>query len=380
MQFKKTVSIVGFAVGSFSSLWADIEFQFDYSKSVEFSSGPLAEARQESLEHAAFLLGSQFVDQATITIEVTSENDPNSDTLATAGSEFVDAPDDFFGFFPAVIERKVLEGVDDNGAAPDGGVTVNFGVPWDLDDSIAFDEFDFKATIIHELLHALGFSSGIDADGADVYGTLPGEAGVWSLFDEYVSDRLGQRLIDANFALDGNLWTETSIGGRSPAAGLFFAGPETLLVNGNAPVGLFSPDPWSGGSSGSHLDDDNPELEGFLMLAATEEGPYTRQLSTIERAMLTDLGYTLKPAPVDPAVEPGSETTGNSEAFEVFIELEDETVYVTVEGDPGNYQIEVTEDFETWESVAVLSIDSGQTEATLEDDVFEFQFYRATRE
>ena len=240
-------------------LEAAIVFEFDYSKSPEFSNGAIGSERREALEDAAFLLGSQFVNEATIQIEVTSENDASSDTLATAASAFIDPADDVFGFIPSVVERKVLEGIDGNGAEPDGSLTANFSHPWDLDDDVAADQFDFKATFVHELLHALGFSSGIAEDGTDLFGfeTPPGEPSVWNVFDQFVTDQEGNNVIDSDFALDGDLWEASSTGGASPDGGLFFAGPNTLAVTGEQPVGLFSPGPWSPGSSGSHLDDDN---------------------------------------------------------------------------------------------------------------------------
>ena len=137
---------------------ADINFEFDYSKSAEFNESGLGAVRKAALEDAARKLGSVFENNAVIQIEVTSENDSNSDTLASASSNFVDVAIDFVGFAPAVIERKVLQGIDDNQAEADGVVAINFGIDWDLDDEIAADKFDFKATMIHELLHALGFA------------------------------------------------------------------------------------------------------------------------------------------------------------------------------------------------------------------------------
>jgi hypothetical protein len=295
---------------------AEVRFEFDYSKSTEFNDPTLGQTRRASLEDAAFRVGSQFNHEATIQIEVTSENKPESDTLASAASNPIDAPGDFFGFFPAVVERKIKEGIDDNGAEPDGVVTVNFGVDWDLDDQIAASQFDFKATMIHELLHAMGFSSGIFVDGTDVYQTIPGDPGVWSVFDEFVSDKNGSRLIDNEFALNGSLWVQTSLGGSSPASGLFFAGPNSLAANGGNPVGLFSPTAWEDGSSGSHLDDNNPALSGFLMLSATAEGPYTRTLTDIERGILTDLGYSVKAGQTpEPTDADGDGVPDSSDAF-----------------------------------------------------------------
>jgi hypothetical protein len=345
---------------------AEVRFEFDYSKAAEFNDPDLGPARRASLEDAAFRVGSQFNNEATIQIEVTSEDKPESNTLASAGSNAIDAPLDFFGYFPAVVEKKIKEGIDDNGAEPDGVVTVNFGVDWDLDDQISESFFDFKATMIHELLHAMGFSSGIGADGTDVYFTEPGNPGVWSIFDEFITDRNGNWLIDNDFALDGDLWALSSLGGSSPTAGLFFSGPNALAANGGNPVGLFSPNVWEDGSSGSHLDDNDPALAGFLMLSATSEGPYTRTLTVIERAILTDLGYSVKEGgeKVDPPI--------------LSITIVAGAVNLMMAGDPGNYDIEGSSDMAVWEYLGTVTIEPDETEITLELDSEEgAQFFRA---
>lgn len=351
---------------------ADIVFEFDYSKSADFNESGVGAVRKAALEEAARTLGSVFEDNAVIQVEVTSENDSRSDTLASASSNFVDVAFDFIGFTPSVIERKVLQGIDDNGAEADGIVSINFGIEWDFDDEIAADKFDFKATMIHELLHALGFASSIAPDGSDAYGFPPGEPGVWSPFDRFLSDLDGRMLIDDQFVLSGMLWESLSTGGTSPGAGLFFNGPETLDVNGGKPVGLYSPSEWSEGSSGSHLDDDNPALAGLLMLAATAEGPYTRELMDIERAMLTDLGYTLKPrqtSPVDPV-------ENESVALQMTIRVEGGRAAITLIGNSGRYRLEASDDFKNWEYLDDIILQADGDLVTLEDELFDLQFYR----
>ena len=366
---------------------AEIVFEFDYSSSTEFTDPNDGPMRRQALEDAAWMLGSQFNNDATLQISVTSENDPDSDTLASAASNSSDVPFDFFGFHPSVVESKVLLGVDSNGDEPDGEVTVNFGIPWDLDDEISDDLFDFKATMIHELLHALGFSSSIFSNGEDLFETPPGEPGVWGKFDQFISDSEQRFVIDENYVLDPEIWNEISTGGTSPQSGMFFAGPRALEANDNDPVGIFSPSEWSEGSSGSHLDDDNPELAGMLMLAATVEGQYTRNLSDIERAILTDLGYdvvesgtdSMNPDPVDPdPVDPPG--NGETIAAELAISVNEGFAIIAISGEPGEYQVESTFDFETWESIGTVTIEEDTESVTFEEETFDLQFYRISTE
>jgi len=376
---------------------AEIMFEFDYSSSAEFSDPTDGLLRRQALEDAAWMLGSQFNNDATLQISVTSENDPESDTLASAASNSSDVPFDFFGFFPSVVESKVLLGVDSNGDEPDGEVTVNFGIDWDLDDEVSDHLFDFKATMIHELLHALGFSSNIFSNGEDLFETPPGEPGVWGKFDQFVSDSEQNFVIDENYVLDPEIWNEIATGGTSPESGIFFAGPRTLEANENDPVGIFSPSEWSEGSSGSHLDDDNPELAGMLMLAATIEGQYTRNLSDIERAILTDLGYDvvesgtdpIDPDPVDPdpvdpdPVDPDPVDPpdgGDKTVTELAISVNAGFALLAVSGEPGEYLIEATADFESWEPIGTVVIEEDTELVTFEEELFDLQFYRITAE
>jgi hypothetical protein len=277
---------------------ADVTFSFDYSGSTEFNDTTNGAARKAALEDAAAKLGRIFDHTAVVTIKVTSSNNSNGDTLAYAGSEYGDLPGNFVGYTPGVIQKKILTGDDDNGAALDGEVNVNFGFGWDLDDDVSSGLYDFKATIIHEILHTLGFLSGIYDDGSDAWGTSLGDPGIWEPFDDFLSDKNGTPLInDSTFALNVAAWGAMSVGGASPGGGLFFNGPLAAAANGGQPVGLYTPTSWEEGSSGSHLDDENSALAGSLMLATTDTGRFRRSLTDVERGILEDIGYTLHPLP-----------------------------------------------------------------------------------
>ena len=268
-------------------------------------------ARRQALIDAAAEYGSLFANTATIDIEVTSSDDPASPTLASAGS-------DFGPFTPGfgeseVVRNKVLTGGanDINGAAPDGFVDVNWGVPegWDLSPNAADVDptmFDFYSTMFHELNHALGYLSIPDELGDDGFGSVPDQdPGDWSQFDQFIVDINGNPVIDpTTFILNSALWANNT-GGASPGAGLFFAGPNTVAANGGNPVGLYTPTTFEPGSSVSHLDDDNPALAGLLMLSAVDVGPAARTLSAIEKAMYMDIGYRFAQGPVG-MPEPGT--------------------------------------------------------------------------
>ena len=78
------------------------------------------------------------------------------------------------GFVHHLIPNKILNGQDNNGEESDGHIDIYFFGPEDTfsyqpdpDLGIADDQIDFQAVIIHELMHALGFTSATNANGTD---------------------------------------------------------------------------------------------------------------------------------------------------------------------------------------------------------------------
>ncbi|MCB1096095.1 MAG: LEPR-XLL domain-containing protein [Verrucomicrobiae bacterium] len=285
-----------------------VQFVFDYSKAPEFQSGASSSLYRDALEDAARRIAILFDHTAVIEVEVTSYSDTTTTTLASAGSNVAtDVP----GFNPLAVQQEMITGIDQNGAAFDGEMEINLGQPWDFDNDVASGSYDFKSTIMHELLHMIGFLSLVDEDGSDYNaGTAITDAGHWATFDKFLTNASGVEVIDpTSYVVRQAVWTAVSVGGASPAAGLFFAGANAMAANGGNRVGLYSPSPWESGSSGSHVDDDNPELSLLLMAAAVADGPAARELSDIERGILLDLGFTLvAPGELpDPAPEPEPE-------------------------------------------------------------------------
>ena len=280
---------------------AAVSWSFDYTGAAEFDvSTPLGLERRAALESAAATVGSWFNHTATVTIAVGSTT--KKDTLASAYSQsppVVVTP----GFGSSgFVRNRILTGEGNTGKA-DGNVEINWTVNWDLDDSIGKDDFDFKSTMIHELLHAAGFSSDINQGGSDGFENPPGTPGMFSIFDKYLTDAAGVPIIDrTTFALDGARWASLSVGGGTEGQngspnipmpnGLYFSGPKAMAGNGGMPVRIFSPNPWVGSSSGSHLDD-LFYTDNLMMKAATPPGPGARTLTAFEKGMLEDLGYSL---------------------------------------------------------------------------------------
>ena len=275
-------------------------FNFDDAAGTGFNDGTSGAARQAAAINAGNLFGAMFATHfdytANIVMATTATDDPIGTNLASAGSQLqlaVGAPAGFN--VNEVIKTKIQTGVDANGAAADGTVNVNFGQPWQLSSSatVTNAQYDFYSTMFHEFTHALGFSSLINQDGT---GLFTGNQN-WGLFDKFVTNSAGTGVIDSStFLINGAVWGAASVGGTSPANGLFFNGANAVAAAGGL-VGLYSPVVWENGSSGSHLDTDNPVYSGFMMNHATPTGPGARDYSAIEVGMMKDIGYTVTAVP-----------------------------------------------------------------------------------
>ncbi len=285
-----------------SAAQANIIFQFDYGSDngAGFWDPTAGASRQAALSTVASefssMFGSHFSNSGTILLSASATNLPGGSTLAAAGSSSVGYG--VAGFTVAdVVKTKLQGGSDLNGVAADGTIEVNFGKPWQLDLSmpVSNTQYDFYSTMYHELTHAIGFSSNIDQNGNPLFGTKT--AGEWGAFDRFLVDKDGNKVVNPDFSLNQGVWDAASVGGTSPAAGMFFNGAYAVAANGGAAVGLYTPTMWDEGSSVSHLDTDNPAFTNMMMAHASSTGLGARDYSAIEAGMMRDLGYTVTAVP-----------------------------------------------------------------------------------
>ena len=254
-----------------------LQFQFVYGS----GSQRWSPAARSSLQAAADALSAYIVVSAptVITFDVTGEYSLLSSNLAEASSEFISAD---AGFLPTIVQYKILNGGDPNGAAADGTITFNFAQPWESGDSIAHGKYDIQSVAMHELTHTMGYLSYADAPGYNT-GTS------WTVFDSFLVNSDGTKVIGSDFiwnsAYDPNL-TGTNLG-------IYFGGPAAVAAYGQL-VPLYTPSPWSSGSSLSHLND--RVFAGGnrkLMNAQVASGQGIRVLSPVELGILADIGYTV---------------------------------------------------------------------------------------
>jgi Ca2+-binding RTX toxin-like protein len=273
-----------------------VSFTFNYAgaigSGIGFEDSAQGAARRAALESVAATFGSFFTDTASIEVDVTSTDAPASGTLASAGSYYY--PGGSPGFTHLVTGTKVLTGVDLTGPDSDATVSVNWGKSWELGNSFQAGEYDFTSVIMHELSHAFGFASLIDQNGTSGLNGAPlGSAGRWAPFDRFISSASGSSLINPLTNVLSSTWTTHSVGGTSPGSGLFFNGYNARTANGGSLVGLYSPTTWRNGSSGSHLDTDNPSYSSLMMIHAVNTGERARTLSAVESGIFRDLGFRM---------------------------------------------------------------------------------------
>lgn len=284
---------------------AAVTWNFNYlDVGVGFDDPTEGAARRNALESAgSYLSGFLTGYNATIDMDVNGAETADT-TLAAAGSNATVFSTTAGFNEQGDVMRKILGGnaADPDAATADGTVTWNFqDFQWELGNDFQAGEFDFFSTAVHELTHALGFASSILENGNDVYSNTPGNPGMWAPFDRFLTDFAGVPIIDGSFALDGTRWdaSKLSLDGSGTAgcgAGLLFNGANAVAANGGNPVQIYSPNPWEGGSSGSHLDDNCYTTPGnvstYMMEAQTIDGLGVRTLSALEIGMLRDIGYT----------------------------------------------------------------------------------------
>ena len=254
-----------------------ITYSFNFTSGAQYWSPEAIRVLQFAADRiASYIVVNQPVN---LTFDITGSSSPESTTLASARSSlagFVFSS----GYLYTVVQNKLIRGTDFNGSSADGVIEVNFGKSWSYDDTVGFGEYDLASVLMHEVMHAYGFTSAVNQPGDNTRRN-------WPIFDSAIVDGSGVKLIDESYrfntALDTNL-----TGGNG---GLYYAGVNAVDAYGFL-VPLYTPYQWDDGSSVVHLDDDT--FYNQLMTATAGTGPRVRVLSPIERGILQDMGYAVQ--------------------------------------------------------------------------------------
>lgn len=134
-------------------------------------------------------------------------------------------------------------------------------------------------TAVHEIAHGIGFLSYFNPESGSLEG-FP------TAYDRWIV--LGRT--------DPVKWVDLTDAERLAAItsdDLYWAGPRATAANGGVLVKLYAPDPYSDGSSVSHLDTVTFDPLGLLLLP--RDSPLVKglpYLTALERAMLYEMGFT----------------------------------------------------------------------------------------
>lgn len=256
-----------------------ISFVFNYGSGAQY----WTTAARTAMDAVAGWLSSNIVvtTPVTLTYDVVGASSPNTGNLASAFTYFASSSPGFYG---TIVQAKILTGVDLNGSAADGQISWNFAYPWAFGASVRNNQYDFTSTAIHELLHTLGFLSGI-ADPSTVSSDRN-----YTTYDSFITNSAGTKVIGNTYVWN-TAYTANLTGSNG---GLYFSGANAVAAYGGL-VPIYTPSTWSSGSSISHLSDTNPNADDQVMNPYASYGVGARVLSPVEVGILKDLGYTVDP-------------------------------------------------------------------------------------
>lgn len=147
------------------------------------------------------------------------------------------------------------------------------------------DRIEFVTLALHELGHVFGFISNLTAEGtydAGPFGALP------NFYDLFVWDADDFPVLF--------LSPEERVAAATSGDGLFWGGPAGVAGNGGTPPNLSAPTEFTPSTSVVHLSETFFPGD-ILMDAGQSPGEVIRTLSSVERGMFQDMGWTLAPEP-----------------------------------------------------------------------------------
>ncbi len=251
------------------------------STGVGFDDPALGATRINTFVAALGVMDSVISAPGTIQIQIQNSQTDATGFLASAGPYAFFAPDRFTNGFAF---DHATTGVDPFATLPDARITFDFGYAWNSTTGApAANEYDLMSVALHELSHAIGFLSFVNADGTGLNEDPNGD--VYSVYDSFLELGDGTPL----FGADG-----TFLGSAADLVSnnVFFGGANATAANGGNPVQVYAPANFAPGSSIAH----NGQA-GTLMYYAIGSGQERRSYSDVELGILQDIGWTIVPEP-----------------------------------------------------------------------------------
>lgn len=283
----EAVPVIGKSVANGRSMTTQSEFDVKY---IGFP--PAAEAAvQKAIDIWAATLKSPVKIRVFINWTVL-QNSPN--TLAfVAPTEVRNFPGNPFPdrWFPMALAEKIAGQELNSESEADIVATFNAGrSDWyfGTDQQTPSNQFSLTTIALHELGHGLGFSGTfrVATSGEGFYGVTDGQP---KIYDEYLFNSSGQMLLNnagfpnSSFALASQL-TGNSLVFRSEIA--------KTLSGGVSFPRIYAPNPYNGGSSISHLDENTYDgTANSLMTPFIDRGQTQFNIGPLTKGMFYDMGW-----------------------------------------------------------------------------------------
>jgi GNAT superfamily N-acetyltransferase len=274
--------IVALLFAAWSPARAGITWDWHYVNPEQIPAGA-----KQALTNVGYTLDRwfQIPHNVTVTIRIKGFSKAKG-SLGSASSESVS---DAAGFHRTVLMQHILSGTDPNPDGADGSVNINFtpDYRWAYGSDVPQTQMDFTSTMLHELLHCLGFAGDISPSYAS-NGTVS-----WTVFDKFITDAQGGAMIyPAGSGTNSYRFDHAYLDDLVGNPGMYFSGAKAMQANGNKRVAIYSPNPWSDGSSGSHPD--TSFAPSLMQFDGGGGGLESRTLHKVEAGIMQDIGYTLK--------------------------------------------------------------------------------------
>jgi len=281
--------MIGLAPKGQGSHAGDIAFNFNYDASFTTNAGSHLTAAQSDFAfvgtYISSLVKTSFTGNADVQIDVSGSYDSSSGVVASAGG-YTNGND---GFEKSFTQLLVQDNEKNSFSLPEAFSSINFDWNWGYGGSTTSTEIDFRYVLLHEMFHALGFETVIDASGASPYGNS------YNDFDQYVQAWDGSKYVNLVNRDSSNIPTGVIANAANAvvdnAHPLLFDGPNVRAYL-NAGAELYTPAAFEAGASISHYNYPG-QVEYFQFGYGSKSFGY----SGLDQAFLKDLGYTVVPEP-----------------------------------------------------------------------------------
>jgi len=219
------------AAFSLSTIHAAVTFDFSF-EDVDDMSGfgfddntvvdgqTLGSIRQNTVNAVGDYISSIITAPESVSLELqfnTSLNDASSSTLGSFGQSFSVGTSTLeeaaavggsgFLILDGLVTQALQTGMDANGEGIDGSGQINFGANYNsgLEDTEE-GEFDLFTVVLHEVTHALGFFSLLEADGSSALNFVGFEdVDIFNTYDLALRDADGNAIVTESGGFVGDV-------------------------------------------------------------------------------------------------------------------------------------------------------------------------------